>query len=76
MFASTPETRLDFIDVARAYLHAKARRDVHVDLPKEDHQEETRGKLKTAMYGGRDATQTWELELTETMVEAGFTQGS
>ena len=31
---------LDFMDVVRAYLHAKARRDVHVDLPEEDYQEE------------------------------------
>ncbi len=36
----------------------------------------TCGKLKSAMYGARDAAQNWELEYTQMMVEAGFTQGS
>ena len=34
LFASMPEMRLDFIDVVRAYFHAKARRDACVDLPR------------------------------------------
>ncbi len=57
-----PETCLDFTDVGRAYFHAKARRSVHTGLPKEDHQEEMRGKLKKAMYGTRGAAKNWELE--------------
>ena len=73
MLASMPETCLDFTDVLRACLHAKARRDVCVELPEEDHQEKTRGKLKKAMRGTRDAAKNWELEYTEMMVEAGFT---
>ena len=28
--------KLDFVDVRRAYFHAKARRDVYVTLPEED----------------------------------------
>ncbi len=43
-FASMPGMCLDFTDGMRAYFHAKARRDVYVELPKEDHQEETCGK--------------------------------
>ncbi len=64
LFASMPETPLDLIDLARAYLRAKARRDAHVELPEEDQQEKMRGKLKKAMYGTRDAAQNWELEYT------------
>ncbi len=47
-----------------------------MDLAREDRQEDMRGKLKTAMYGARDAAQNVELEHTEMMVEVGFTQGS
>ncbi len=61
LFMNTPETCLDFIDVVRAYLHAKARRDAYADPPREDRQEGTRGKLE-AMRGTRDAAQNWELE--------------
>ncbi len=38
LFASMPEMCLDFIDVVRAYFHAKAGRSVYVDLPREVHQ--------------------------------------
>jgi hypothetical protein len=46
LFASMPEMCLDFADAVQAYFHAKARRDAHVDLPKEDHQEETHSNLR------------------------------
>ncbi len=71
-----PEMCLDLIDEARAYFHATARRDAHVELPKEDHEEEMRSKIKKAMNGARDAAHNLELEYTELMVEAGFSQGS
>ncbi len=76
LLASTPERCLGFIDVGRAYLHSKARRDVCVDLPEEDYQEKMCGKFKKAMHGAKDAAQNWELEHTEMMVEVGSTQGS
>ena len=47
-----------------------------MDLPEEDQQDGMRGRLKKAMYGTRDAAQNWELEYSEMMTEAGFTQGS
>ncbi len=55
LFASMPEMCLDLIDAARAYFHAKARRVVYVELPKEDYQEAMCGKLKKAMCSTRDA---------------------
>ncbi len=45
------------MDVVRAYSHVKARRRVNVDLPMEDHQDETRGRPNKATYGARDAAQ-------------------
>ena len=75
LWASMENQCLDFIDVVRAYFHAKARREVYVDLSAEDYVEGMCGLLKKAMYGTRDAAQNWEAEYTEMMVEAGFTQG-
>ena len=49
--------KLDFIDVRRAYFHAKARREVYVALPAEDREEGKCGKLLKAMYGTRDAAE-------------------
>jgi hypothetical protein len=67
---------LDFIDVVRAYFHAKATRKVYVELPREDQQEGMCRLLNKAMYGTRDAAQNWEMEYTSMMVENGFKQGS
>jgi hypothetical protein len=69
------EMRLDFIDVVRAYFHAMARREMYVDVPREDHEERMCGKSGKAMYGTRDAAQNWEVEYTEMMEEAKFRQG-
>ena len=51
---------LDFIDVRRAYFHAKARRDMFVTLPLEDWEQDKCGKLLKAMYGTRGAAQNWD----------------
>ncbi len=59
----------------RAHFHAKARRRVYGELPKEDCEEEMCGLMRNAMYGTRDAAQNWEVEHIEMMIEAGFTQG-
>ncbi len=49
---------------------------VYVELSKEDYEECKCGLLRKAMYVTRDAAQSWELEYTEMMTEAGFRQGS
>ena len=64
--------KLDFIDVRRAYFHAKARRAVFVRLPEEDRDEGMCGRLIKAMYGTRDAAQNWEHEYIDFMVNVGF----
>ena len=66
---------MDFIDVRRAYFHAKARRDVYVKLPREAPGVGMCGKLNKAMYGTRDAAQHWEYEYVEFLAGSGFKQG-
>ena len=66
---------MDFIDVRRTYLHAKAIRNVYVHLPDEDHEAGMCGKLLKAMYGTRDAAQCWEREYVGFMKKVGFTSG-
>merc|ERR1711873_307000 len=67
--------KLDFVDVRRAYFHAKARRDVFVKLPEEDAEEGMCGKLLKALYGTRDAAQNWEFEYIEFLRSKGFEKG-
>ncbi len=64
--------QLDFIDVRIAYFHAEARRRVYVHLPKEDAEEGKCGRRKKAMYGTRDAAQSWEYEYTKCMTSIGL----
>ncbi len=68
--------RLGFIDVVRAYFHARARRDMYLELLREGHEEGMCGKLGKALYGTRDAAQTWDMEYTEMTTEAKFKQGA
>ncbi len=49
LWASMPGMHLDFGDAARAYLHAKARREACVNLSMEDCEEGKRGRLEKAM---------------------------
>ena len=64
--------KIDFIDVRRAYFHAKCKRDVYIELPGEDAEEGMCGKLDKSMYGTRDAAQNWEETYVEFMESLGF----
>ena len=64
--------KLEFIDVRRAYFHAKARRKVYIELLEEDNQPGMCGKLNKAMYGTRDAAQNWEHAYVDFMKSIGF----
>ena len=68
--------KLLFVDVRRAYFHAKAIREVYVELPKEDEEEGMCGKLEKSMYGTRDAAFNWEAEYSDFMVSIGFKKGN
>ena len=66
---------IEFIDIKRAYLQADARRDVYVELPQEDGQVGMCAKLTKAMYGARDAAQSWEATYSKAHGEWGFLIG-
>ena len=67
--------KLDFIDVRRAYFHARARRRVYVRLPPEDDEPGMCAVLEKALYGTRDAAQNWEFEYVDFLVSEGFNKG-
>ena len=66
-------------DVSRAFFHAKARRDVYVQIADEDEQpgdEHMCGELNYSRHGTRDVAQNWANEYAEMLVSIGFVQGS
>lgn len=65
-------------DISRAFFHAKAKREVYVQLPNEDKtssKEPMCGKFNYSMYGTRDAAQNWHEEYSQKPIENGFEQG-
>ena len=67
--------KIDFIDIRRAYFHAKCRRELYISLPDEDWEEGMCGKVNKSIYGTRDAAQNWEEEYNDFMVSVGFKRG-
>ena len=67
--------KLLFIDIRKAYFHAKAIRRVFIKLPEEDCEEGMCGLLLMSLYGTRDAAQNWEACYVEFMESIGFTRG-
>ena len=62
-------------DMSRAFFHAKAKRDVFVQIPNEDKEagdEQKCGKLRYSMYGTRDAAQNWYHEYSSQLTNIGF----
>ena len=57
--------KMDFIDVRRAYFHARSKRRVFIKFPTADAQEGYCGELARSMYGTRDAAQKWEAKYAE-----------
>ena len=60
------------------FFHARARREVYVQLAAEDQglgDEKKCGKLNYSMYGVRDAAQNWANEYAEVLISIGFKQG-
>lgn len=51
--------KIDFADRRKAFFHEDARREVHIDLPKEDDTPGMHGKIEKYRYGTRDAAQNW-----------------
>ena len=74
----TPTQRLMAMDIKRAFLHADMSREVYINLPeeaKEGDKEDMVRLLRKAMYGRRDAPQSWQARLTSVLQQLGFTAG-
>ena len=59
-------------DVSRAFFEAPAKRDLCVELPEEalaagETVVNTVGKLKSSLYGARDASTNWQEEVAKCM---------
>ena len=65
-------------DISRAFFHARAEKEVYVQLPNEDvkpGEENICGRLNYSMYGTRGATQNWYQEYSEQLIRIRFKQG-
>ena len=62
---SGERVKSDFIDVRRAYVHARARQPVLVRSPPGDAPPGKFGRLLKAMSGMRDAALNWEKDFVE-----------
>ncbi|CAK0860738.1 unnamed protein product, partial [Prorocentrum cordatum] len=70
---------LRFLDISRAHPHCEIKRTVYIKLPEEDPMSQeigTRGLLRMALYGTRDAGQNFELTTAETVIGAGCDQSA
>ena len=70
--------RVMVMDVKRAFLHAPTQREVYIRLPAEDMEGDSEsmvGRLRKALYGTRDAPQSWQAHITAVMRKLGFAAG-
>ena len=65
-------------DVARAFFEAPTKREICIELPEEDIEEEEEemvGLLRMSLYGTRDAAANFQGEIKKFMESIGFVQG-
>jgi len=70
--------KLSFIDIKKAYFHAKVKRPLYVVLPPEaldPGETGVCGKLNFSLYGTRDAAHNWEEAYSQFLISIGFQQG-
>ena len=73
-----PRKKLMTMDIKRAFLHAPMYREVYIELPEEakiGDTEDMVGILEKAMYGTRDAPQSWQAHVTNILKKLGFRPG-
>ena len=75
---TTPKTLMT-VDVSRAYMYAKCRSEMYVEMCPEayedDGDEKRCWRLEKAMYGTRSAAQDWQHEIKRRMLSIGYLQG-
>ena len=74
----SPKTLMT-VDVSRAYMYAKCRSEMYVEMCpeacEENGDEKCCWKLEKAMYGTRSAAQDWQYEIKRKMLSIGYLQG-
>ena len=68
-------------DVSRAFFEAPAKRNICIEMPKEDMTESDIrhgkvGHLRMSLYGTRDASPNWQQEVAKEMRGWGFSRGT
>ena len=75
---TTPKTLMT-VNVSRAYMYAKCRSEMYVELCPEAYEEDGDEKccwrLEKAMYGTRSAAQDWQHKIKRRMLSIGYLQG-
>ena len=75
---TTPKTLMTVV-VSRAYMYAKSRSEMYVEMCPEAYEEDGDEKLcwrlEKAMYGTRSAAQDWQHEIKRRMLSIGYLQG-
>ena len=73
------KNKLGFLDIRKAYFHAKVKRLVYVSLPEEfcepGEYGKVCGRLNFSLYGTRDAASNWEECYSQALVKLGFRTG-
>ena len=77
--SGTTSKTLMTVDVSRAYMYAKCRSEMYVEMCPEAYEEngdeKCCWKLEKAMYGMRSAAQDWQHEIKRKMLSIGYLQG-
>ena len=77
--SGTTHKTLMTVDVSRAYMYAKCRNEMYVEMCPEAYEEDGDEKccwrLEKAMYGTRSAAQDWQHEIKRRMLSIGHLQG-
>ena len=66
------------VDIKRAYFNAEATRQVFVEVPKEDKNDDDGdvvGELRLCLYGTRDAAYNWSETVAAQLKESGYSRG-
>ena len=73
----THENEIMINDVRRAYVYAKASRNLFVEIPEEDKMKKPGmvGRLRLCLYGTRDAAKSWQETLSAHLKSIGFERG-
>ena len=66
------------MDIRKAFLYAQVENETYIEIPEEDKKPEDGdvvGKLLKALYGTREAPQSWQHHISKFLIDLGFQAG-